>query len=77
MALAFTVDPMLEGAGLPTISFRVKAAVVRPFQINGWAGVQVFFVLSGFLIATLLLRERERFGRVDLRAFWVRRALRI
>jgi peptidoglycan/LPS O-acetylase OafA/YrhL len=39
--------------------------------------VQLFFFLSGFLIATLLLREEERFGRIDLRAFWVRRILRI
>ena len=49
----------------------------RLVQSNGWVGVYVFFVLSGFLITTLLLRERERFGRVDVRAFWVRRALRI
>lgn len=40
-------------------------------------GVDVFFVLSAYLITELLLRERERFGRVDVRAFWVRRALRI
>ncbi len=44
---------------------------------NGWIGVQLFFILSGFLIATLLLREESRLGRVDLRAFWMRRILRI
>lgn len=43
----------------------------------GYLGVDVFFVLSGFLITTLLLRERERRGRVSLRGFWVRRALRL
>lgn len=46
-------------------------------QANGWTGVQLFFVLSGYLIAMLLIRERQRFGRVDLKAFWVRRILRI
>ncbi len=40
-------------------------------------GVILFFAISGFLITTLLLRERERHGRIDLRAFYVRRALRI
>ncbi len=44
---------------------------------NGWVGVQLFFILSGYLITTLLLREEERYGRVDLRAFWMRRILRI
>ncbi len=40
-------------------------------------GVGIFFVLSGFLITTLLLREHERTGRIDLRAFYLRRTLRI
>ena len=75
--LAMLADPLLAMLGLPEISLRVQAALTRPFRANGWVGVQVFFALSGFLITTLLLRERERFVRVDLRAFWVRRALRI
>jgi peptidoglycan/LPS O-acetylase OafA/YrhL len=44
---------------------------------GGGAGVTPFFVLSGFLITSLLLAEREKSGRVDLRAFYVRRALRL
>jgi peptidoglycan/LPS O-acetylase OafA/YrhL len=39
--------------------------------------VSVFFTLSGYLITSLLLREFARHGRVDLRAFWVRRARRL
>ena len=40
-------------------------------------GVDMFFVISGFLIVTLLIRERDRYGTVNLRKFYVRRALRI
>ncbi|EAP97708.1 lipopolysaccharide modification acyltransferase [Janibacter sp. HTCC2649] len=44
---------------------------------GGFLGVDVFFVISGFLITTLLVREHERNGRVDLRGFWTRRARRL
>lgn len=43
----------------------------------GFLGVQVFFVLSGFLITTLMLREIRRTGRVHLGHFYLRRTLRI
>jgi peptidoglycan/LPS O-acetylase OafA/YrhL len=43
----------------------------------GFLGVQIFFVLSGFLITTLMLREIDRTGRVSLRQFYLRRVLRI
>ena len=43
----------------------------------GNLGVTIFFVLSGFLITTLLLEERARYGRVSLRRFYWRRALRL
>lgn len=44
---------------------------------NGAHGVTLFFAISGFLIVTLLLRERERTGGIDLKAFFIRRSLRI
>lgn len=44
---------------------------------RGHLGVDLFFVISGFLIVTLLLRERSRTGTISLRAFYVRRSLRI
>jgi peptidoglycan/LPS O-acetylase OafA/YrhL len=39
--------------------------------------VDVFFVISGFLITSLLLDEREKTGTVSFRNFWARRALRL
>ena len=44
---------------------------------GGYLGVEVFFVISGFLITSLLLIEQERTGAVGLRSFWVRRARRL
>ena len=44
---------------------------------GGFLGVDVFFVLSGYLISGLLLREFARSGRIDLLGFWARRARRL
>ncbi len=44
---------------------------------KGPAGVDLFFCISGFLITTLLLREKSRTGQIALRGFYIRRALRI
>ncbi|HEV7642186.1 MAG TPA: acyltransferase [Gaiellaceae bacterium] len=44
---------------------------------GGWVGVDVFFVLSGYLITRLLLRERETTGRIRLGAFYDRRVRRL
>lgn len=43
----------------------------------GWAGVDLFFVLSGFLVSGLLFAEYRRFGRLDIPRFLVRRGLKI
>lgn len=48
-----------------------------PASKVGYLGVDMFFVLSGFLIVTLLLRERSERGEFSLRDFYIRRALRI
>jgi peptidoglycan/LPS O-acetylase OafA/YrhL len=48
-----------------------------PFLRGGYVGVDVFFVLSGFLITGLLLAEAERRGRPSLAGFYARRARRI
>ena len=44
---------------------------------GGFVGVDVFFVISGFLITAQLLREVDRTGRISMSGFWARRARRI
>lgn len=44
---------------------------------GGFLGVEVFFVISGYLITSLLLSEWQRAGRIDVAAFWLRRARRL
>lgn len=43
----------------------------------GWSGVDLFFVLSGFLVGGLLFSELKRNVRLDVRRFLVRRAFKI
>ena len=45
--------------------------------LSGGLGVYVFFVLSGYLITTLALREERALGHLSYKAFYVRRTLRI
>jgi len=59
----------------------VAAVIVFHFAPSvlpaGFLGVDVFFVVSGFLISRLVMREIERSGAVSLRNFWARRARRL
>jgi peptidoglycan/LPS O-acetylase OafA/YrhL len=55
----------------------IAAHASVPFMPGGFVGVDVFFVISGFLISQLLFREVERSGRVSIPAFYARRARRI
>lgn len=47
------------------------------YLANADLGVSTFFVISGFLITTLLLQERSRYGAISLRSFYIRRFFRI
>ena len=46
-------------------------------QTIGWTGVDLFFVLSGFLISGLLFNDFDRYGKLDLKRFWLRRSFKI
>jgi len=50
---------------------------VLQWPTGGFAGVDIFFVISGFLITGILLREHERTGRISLRSFYGNRLRRI
>ena len=67
--------PSLDG--VRGIAIALVVAFHLGFLGGGWVGVDVFFVLSGFLITSLLLSEQARSGQVRLRAFWARRARRL
>jgi len=55
---------------------RIDSDVLQ-FFFNGHLGVYIFFVISGFLITTLLLKERILTGTISLKKFYIRRFLRI
>ena len=69
--------PALDGVrALAVIAVLAYHADLRAAQ-GGFLGVDVFFVLSGFLVTALLLTERQRFGHFSLSRFWGRRARRL
>jgi peptidoglycan/LPS O-acetylase OafA/YrhL len=61
----------------------VLLTIFRHFGINiylykiGWVGVDLFFVLSGFLVSGLLFGEYKKTGKIDFIRFFVRRGLKI
>lgn len=80
----FTHNPSLDGlraiAVLLVVVSHGSVRLLAPHTGTGGTGgigVGIFFVLSGYLITSLLLRERSNRGRISLRDFYVRRALRI
>lgn len=62
-------------------AFAVGAVLIyhlgAPWLPGGYLGVDMFLVISGFLITSLLLSEHDATGRIDLRRFWIRRARRL
>jgi peptidoglycan/LPS O-acetylase OafA/YrhL len=74
---SLTYRPALDGlravAVVAVMIFHGAGSVLT----GGWLGVDLFFVISGFLITTLLLTERDRWGSTDFVSFWGGRARRL
>ena len=73
----FTYQPALDGlrafAVLSVFAYHLDAGWAR----GGFLGVDTFFVLSGFLITSLLVGEWARHGGISFGGFWARRARRL
>src|SRR3954469_2164194 len=84
MATAGSDAPLPQSAHRPALDGLRAVAVIAVIAYHlsshvpgGFLGVDLFFVLSGYLITTLLLVERRVTGRIDLAGFWARRARRL
>jgi peptidoglycan/LPS O-acetylase OafA/YrhL len=73
--------PQLDGLRTVAVTLVLAYHVARTQELSwlpgGFVGVDLFFVLSGFLITSLLLREHRAHGRIDLKRFYVRRLWRL
>lgn len=70
-------QPSLDGLRALSVAAVLLYHAGFSWMHGGFFGVEVFFVVSGFLITSLLLDEHERDGRVSFRHFWLRRARRL
>jgi peptidoglycan/LPS O-acetylase OafA/YrhL len=74
---AYSILVVVLGHSLQPDSWLQSKWYLRTFVTDTGLGVRIFFVLSGFLITTLLLKEREATGRISIRGFYERRIARI
>lgn len=70
-----SLDGLRAVSVLLVLSFHSDDPIWEP--LRGYLGVTIFFVISGFLITTLLLREEVRDGHISLSGFYIRRIFRI
>ena len=73
----FSYIPSLDGIRALAIILVVLLHAYIPGFAGGYFGVDIFFVLSGYLITRILRGEKERTGRIDLWRFWSRRLRRL
>jgi peptidoglycan/LPS O-acetylase OafA/YrhL len=75
--LVGTYRPQLDGVRAMAVAAVVASHAAIPGAAEGGRGVDVFFVLSGFLITSLLVEEHSRSGSIDLRSFYAKRWRRL
>src|SRR6266850_1160721 len=70
--------PELDGIrGLAILLVLAQHINLPSSTLAGMVGVNLFFVLSGYLITSILIREQDGTGRIDLRRFYERRVRRL
>ena len=69
--------PALDGMRACAVGVVMLFHANLPVLHGGFIGVDIFFVLSGFLITSVLLKEYERTGRISLKSFYLRRVFRL
>jgi peptidoglycan/LPS O-acetylase OafA/YrhL len=69
--------PDIDGLRAIAITAVVAFHAGLPYVTGGFVGVDIFFVLSGFLITSMLFKEAELMGRIDLLEFYARRVRRL
>ena len=69
--------PALDGLRALAVAAVFAYHLSLPLFRGGFLGVDLFFVISGFLITTLLVTEAQRTNRVRITAFWMRRVRRL
>ena len=72
-----TYIPSLDGIRALSVLAVIVYHANKIWLPGGFLGVEVFFVISGYLITLLLLAESEKNGTVSLKDFWLRRARRL
>lgn len=75
--MEFKYTPELDGLRGISILWVMFFHAGFPHMRGGFIGVDIFFVLSGFLITVLLILEYDRLGRISLKNFYIRRILRL
>lgn len=70
-------NPALDGLRAVAIIIVIAHHTGAQSLPGGWIGVDIFFVLSGYLITSILLNEMRNTGEISLRNFYIRRALRL
>ena len=72
-----TTNKVLEIQGLRALAATLVLIFHAKFISGGFIGVDIFYVISGFLITGLLLKELNVTGRISLKAFYLRRSKRL
>jgi peptidoglycan/LPS O-acetylase OafA/YrhL len=69
--------PGLDGLRAVAVIAVILYHANKNWLSGGFLGVEVFFVISGYLITMLLINESQENGKINFRAFWIRRARRL